>query len=168
VRNELLTSDITLVMVSIGKPEIGKELIQHLELTGGEQYLFVDPENILYDELELNRGVKETFFSVSTPFAFLERFTTKNGMDDLVHVLSKWNKAVYLPPKQSQAFNQGGTFIFDGPNTVFAHYDESTGAHAKVADVVALAKLTVAARTASDADDETPNATQLLKEQVTK
>jgi hypothetical protein len=60
-------------------------------------------------------------------------------MKELFQVLSKWNKAAYLPPKQSQAFNQGGTFIFDGSNTVFAHYDESTGAHVNVKYVKDLA-----------------------------
>lgn len=52
----------------------------------------VDPENALYDDLDLNRGVKETFFSPSTPFAFLDRFTKKDGMKELGEVLSKWNK----------------------------------------------------------------------------
>jgi hypothetical protein len=36
--------------------------------------------------------VKETFFSVSTPLSFLDRFTKKDGMKDLIEVLSKWNK----------------------------------------------------------------------------
>lgn len=139
-----MANNVKLLMVSIGKPEIGKELVAHLELTNGDKFLFVDPENALYDELDLNRGVKETFFSPSTPLSFLDRFTTKDGMQDLIQVLSKWNKAIYIPPKQSQAFNQGGTFIFDDAKTVFAHYDESTGAHAKVADVVDLAVKTAA------------------------
>jgi len=65
-------------------------------------------------------------------------------MDDLMEVLSKWNKAFYIPPKQEQAFNQGGTFVFDGPKTLLAHYDESTAAHANVDEVVALAKDNVA------------------------
>jgi len=46
----------------------------------------------LYDDLDLNRGVKETFFSPSTPFAFLERLTKKDGMKELGEVLSKWNR----------------------------------------------------------------------------
>jgi hypothetical protein len=54
--------------------------------------LNLDPENTLYDALYLNRGVKETFLSVSTPFAFLDRMTKKGGMKDLAEVLSKWNK----------------------------------------------------------------------------
>ena len=94
----------------------------------------------MYDALHLNRGIKETFFSVSTPFAFLDRFTKPNGMNELGQVLSKWNKAFYIPSKTEQAYLQGGTFVFQGMDTLFAHYDESTGAHADLATVLALAK----------------------------
>lgn len=55
-------------------------------------FLVIDPENALYDALYLNRGVKETFFSVSTPFAFLERLKKPDGLKDLGEVLSKWSK----------------------------------------------------------------------------
>lgn len=82
-------------MVSIGRPEIGKQLIGHLGLDSGADYLFVDPDNALYDELELNRGVKETIFSVETPFAFLDRFTKPDGTKQLMEVLSKWNKGKF-------------------------------------------------------------------------
>lgn len=128
-------------MISIGLPEKGKQLVSHLNLKNGEDYLFVDPDNALYDALDLNFGVKETFFSPSTPFAFLDRFTSPNGMKDLNEVLSKWTKGgFYVPPKQSQAFNQGGTFVFDDKESlILAHYDESTGAHAKVEDVMKIA-----------------------------
>ena len=81
-----------LVMVSIGKPEIGKRLVDHLELENGDKYLFVDPENVLYDSLMLNRGIKETFLSIETPFAFLERFTKPGGTRQLGKVLSKWSQ----------------------------------------------------------------------------
>lgn len=128
------------MMVSIGKPHVGKELISHLEIRDGEKYLYVDPENALYDSLDLNRGVKETFFSISTPFAFLDRFRKRDGSRELVEVLSKWNKAAYVPPKTDQAFNQGGTFLFDGAMTIFAHYDESTGAHSNIQEVIDMAK----------------------------
>jgi len=47
--------------------------------------------------------------------------------------------AIYMPPKQDQAFNQGGTFLFDGDETVYAHYDESTGAHSDIQQVIDLA-----------------------------
>ena len=48
--------------------------------------------------------------------------------------------AVFIPPKVNQSFFQGGTFVFDGADTVFAHYDESTGAHSNINQVMKLAK----------------------------
>jgi len=138
--NELEGMGIRLVMVSIGKPGKGQELIQHLALGAkGSDYLFVDPENALYDALDLNRGVQRTFFHPGTPFAFLDRFTRDNGTKDLGNVLSKWSKAVYIPPKQEQAFLQGGTFVFDGEKTLFSHYDPSTAAHANIDRVMEIA-----------------------------
>lgn len=139
-----------LVMISIGKPEIGKRLVDHLGLENGDKYLFVDPDNLLYDALMLNRGIKETFMSIETPFAFLERFTKPGGTKHLGEVLSKWSQAVYIPPKQEQAFNQGGTFLFDGEETVFAHYDASTGAHSIIQEVIDLAKSRLKSREVSN------------------
>lgn len=57
--------------------------------------------------------------------------------------------AIYTPPKQEQAFLQGGTFVFDGTHCIYAHYDESTAAHANVDDVVKLAKSRVAEKVAN-------------------
>lgn len=136
--DELEARGVNLVLVSIGVPEKGQKLVQHLEFAKGADYLFVDPKNALYDALNLNFGVDRTFFNINTPLAFLERFTTKDGTKDLGTILSKWSKAFFIPPKQDQAFNQGGTFVFDGERTVFAHYDPSTAAHAKVEDVMAI------------------------------
>jgi hypothetical protein len=48
--------------------------------------------------------------------------------------------AFFTPPKQEQAFLQGGTFVFSGPRTLFAHYDPSTAAHASIDEVVEIAK----------------------------
>jgi AhpC/TSA antioxidant enzyme len=87
---------VNLILVSIGKPEKGRQLIDHLEIANGEKYLFVDPENALYDDLLLNKGVKETFFSPSTPFSFLDRFTKKDGMKELMEVLSKWSSGTMM------------------------------------------------------------------------
>jgi hypothetical protein len=48
--------------------------------------------------------------------------------------------AIYIPPEQDQAFNQGATFVFDDEETIFAHYDESTGAHSDIQQVIDLTK----------------------------
>lgn len=93
---ELNEMGVTLVLVSIGKPEIAKNLVEHLDIPNGEVYLYVDPDNTLYDALGLNKGVRETFFSPSTPMAFLDRLTKPDGMADLMGVLSKWNKGRFV------------------------------------------------------------------------
>jgi hypothetical protein len=94
--NELKAFNLNLIMVSIGKPEVGKQLIDHLNIPKGQDYLYVDPESAVYHDLLLNKGIKETFFSFSTPLAFLERFTKKDGMEELTEVLSKWNKGTLV------------------------------------------------------------------------
>mmetsp|Transcript_4996 Transcript_4996/g.5510 ORF Transcript_4996/g.5510 Transcript_4996/m.5510 type:complete len:168 (+) Transcript_4996:416-919(+) len=134
---ELLADyNIKLVMVSIGIPEKGRELASHLGLRNGADYLFVDPDNALYDDLKLNMGI----MSMATSYSFLERFTTRGGMDTLFEVLSKWKDAIYVPPKPiAQALNQGGTFVFTGPTTNFVHYDESVGDHANINQVMDIA-----------------------------
>jgi hypothetical protein len=89
---DLRSRNVTLVLVSVGRPEVGRQLVEHLNFQDGDEYLFVDPENALYDRLELNRGVQRTFFNANTAFAFLDRFTRRNGTKDLQDVLSKWSK----------------------------------------------------------------------------
>jgi AhpC/TSA antioxidant enzyme len=165
---------IPFIMVSIGVPEKASLLIDHLELSryGTDTKLFVDPDNAVYDALDLNRGIQRTFFSPSTPFAFLDRLTEPGGLQELGGVLAKWNKGVlytmvpfslvnclatvsqcrvipiafYIPPKNTQTLLQGGTFVFDGPKTLYAHYDPSTAAHASIDRVLEIANSAIAAR----------------------
>lgn len=136
----LLANGVDLVVVSIGKPEIGAKLIKHLEVEKGDEWIFCDPDNRLYDALELNSGIETTFFSTEIPFAFRDRFFGSNGrsdgMKDLLDVLGKWKDSIYFPPKQEQAFQQGGSFVFKGTDTVFAHYDAAAGTHLEVSKAV--------------------------------
>lgn len=87
---------INLALVSIGTPEKGKKLVDHLEFENGEKYLYVDPDNVLYDKLYLNRGVKDTLFSIETPYSFLDRIKEADGFKELGEVLSKWSKGMYM------------------------------------------------------------------------
>ena len=127
-----------LVIVSIGVPEKGKALCEHLAVADGENFVFVDPSNALYNDLDLNKSVARTFFNPATPLAFKDRLFREGSMfsSELTEVLSKWKDAFYIPPEQDQAFNQGGAFIFDDDRTVYAHYDEATAAHALPGDMV--------------------------------
>ena len=90
-----MAAKITLIMVGIGKPSVGKELVEHLGIPNGEQFIFADPENALYDDLDLNRGVATTFFSPATPYAIRDRLW--NGdTKEIGEVLQKWSKGELL------------------------------------------------------------------------
>jgi len=54
---------------------------------------------------------------------------------DLTAAVSKWQ--AWIPPKLEQGLQQGGVFAFDGRSVVFQYYDQSTGAHADLAQVLA-------------------------------
>lgn len=164
---------MTLVLVSIGKPEVLKNVIDHLGLDEdtkrnsnnnnirkAEEYFFVDPENDLYDRLDLNRGV-QNLITWGTSFSFLDRFLTKGGMNELLEVLLKWNKAIYTPPKQEQALIQGGTFIFDGNTTLLAHYDESVAAHIDPESVINFL------RTKEESKEKSSSSSSLLEKEIT-
>jgi hypothetical protein len=142
--NSDLPAPPRLILVSVGTPENGRKLVEHLEFANGQEYLFVDPDNELYDALDLNRGVQRTFMDINTPLRFLDRFAKPDGTKELGQVLSRWSKAFFIPPKQDQAFLQGGTFVFSGNETIFAHYDPSTGAHAPVEQVMEIIQQQVA------------------------
>ena len=47
--------------------------------------------------------------------------------------------AAWIPPKIEQSLQQGGAFVFRGREAVFEHYDEATGAHAELADLLRAA-----------------------------
>ena len=122
--------------MGIGTSEKAKLVADHVGYSSDK--LFADPDNVLYDALQLNSGLQRTFFNPATPYAILDRLTS-NGIGDLNDVLGRWGDAFIIPPKQKQAFNQGGLFVFDGADSVFVHYDASTGAHGDLDQAVAVA-----------------------------
>lgn len=144
-----MANNVRLVMVSIGKPEVGKSLVQHLGVSNGEDFVYADMDNALYDSLDLNRSLVN-FINPATAFSFRDRIF-ENRMGDIIEVLSKWKDAIYLPPKGDQAFLQGGAFVLNHVqrNTVLAHYDVSTGAHIDMDYVTSLAMKEAASVSAS-------------------
>ena len=122
--------------MGIGTSEKAKLVADHVGYSSTN--LLADPDNLLYDALLLNSGLQRTFFNPATPYAILDRLTSRK-MGDLNNVLGKWGDAFIIPPKQKQAFNQGGLFVFDGDDSVFVHYDASTGAHGDLDQAVGIA-----------------------------
>ena len=125
---------VKLVAVGIGTAERGREYCEHVGLPA--ETLLCDPENAAYDALGLKKGVATTFFTVDTPFAILDR-ARKDGAADLIDATKRWKP--WLPPKNDQGLQQGGAFVFEGPDLLFSHFDPSTGAHAKLDDLLEAA-----------------------------
>jgi hypothetical protein len=86
----------TFALVSIGKPEIGLALCNHLGVTDGEEWIYADPENEVYDGLVLNRGW-DTMVRPATALRFKDRILNGKGgsLDQLFEVLGKWNKGEF-------------------------------------------------------------------------
>ena len=65
--------------------------------------------------------------ALQSALAFMRRF--KDGtIKDLQNILPRW--IPWVPPKQDQALQQGGMFVFEGERCVWCQYDQATGAHA--------------------------------------
>ncbi|GIL78934.1 hypothetical protein Vretimale_212 [Volvox reticuliferus] len=77
-----------------------------------------------------------TFFSVDTPLA-IKRRMDEGRTGDLEDILKRWQ--LWIPPKNDQALQQGGLFMFKGDRTVLTHYDKATGAHADLDQLMDIA-----------------------------
>ncbi|KAL3808684.1 hypothetical protein ACHAXA_009237 [Cyclostephanos tholiformis] len=140
-RNELANANVHTSLISIGKPEVGLSLCEHLGVRDGMDWIYADPNNGLYDALMTNRGW-DSMIRPATALRFKDRiFGGKEGgsLDQLFEVLGKWNKAFYIPPKLEQSTIHGGTFVLSPTSVLFAHYDESPGTHADPGMVVDIA-----------------------------
>ena len=116
-----------IVCIGIGTAERGKEFCEHVSFP--EQYLYADPENIVYDELQLIKNLPDTFFNPATPYAILERLQ-KGKTEDLQKALGRWKP--WIPPKLDQGLQQGGAFVFKGDELLYGRKDKATGDHADI------------------------------------
>uniref|UniRef100_A0A7S2TSM9 Uncharacterized protein n=1 Tax=Lotharella oceanica TaxID=641309 RepID=A0A7S2TSM9_9EUKA len=97
----------------------------------------------MYREIGFRGGLQDTFFRKETIESIQSRMQA-GKMSRVTNLLSPYLNAwreggsKWLPPrfKQSmekgleQGFQQGGQFVFKGPEVVFGHFDGGTGAHA--------------------------------------
>lgn len=122
--------------------EFPAELLLADESETTDTYAAVGMRNTQRDDKgkQIFEGV-ESMWSKRTTDGIKER-----GRDDLNSVIGGLFKpGPYLPlmpagPKaMERTFVQGGTFVFDGSNELFAHYDSSSGDHADLGEVVRAA-----------------------------
>ena len=132
---------MNLICVSIGTLERANDFCEENEFP--KDVLYADAENVAYDALKLNCGLKETLFDQSTPYSIFDRVKT-GKIGELTSVLMRWKP--WIPPKREQGFNQGGTFVFKTTNRdsdenstytcVYDWYDPATGAHAPANEIL--------------------------------
>lgn len=118
-----------LVILSIGKPESGKEFCERVPVP--EDLLYLDLERNVYRSLEMYEGLSRTFFNAATPMAIM-----RNGMEEFKKAVE--NYTMFVPPKPDDAFQQGGLLIIDGDKVLYSHKDEGTADHAPMADVLGV------------------------------
>lgn len=124
--------DTGLIAVAIGTAQSAQKVVETLDID--PSFVYADPEAELYDVLSLQNSVRSTFFSPYTPLSIERRLREPGKLDNMKQVLSRWIKdgMMIIPPKQEQAFNQGGFFLFSEEpqrNLLLGHCDRSTGDH---------------------------------------
>eukprot|EP01035_Chromulina_nebulosa_P020707 gene20707-26844_t len=102
--------------------------IEFCELVGfPRKYLYADPDNQIYDALELVKSNPiALFLDPRTPLSLANRFVS-NRSNDLEEALNTWKP--WNPPKLAQGLQQGGVVVFDGYSTIFSRKDPATGDH---------------------------------------
>jgi len=150
-------ADVRLFAVGIGSAESAQTFAEKIEFPA--ELLFADEsdESVAYAAVgtrntkrdangkAMFEGV-ESMWSSATNEAIEAR-----GRDDLNSITGNlFSPGPYVPlmPKGKGLFDpraiertmvQGGTFVFDGGEEIFAHYDVSSGAHADLEEVVRVA-----------------------------
>ena len=153
----LQNDDIKLFAIGIGSAESAKTFADQLEFPA--QLLFADDSddsdayaaagtrNTKRDAngKQIFEGVDSMWSSATTDAL------AKRGKDDLDSVVGSLfkpgpykplmpkGKGLFDPKAVEKTFVQGGTFIYDGSEEIFAHYDAASGVHADLDEVVRVA-----------------------------
>lgn len=153
----LTDADVKLYAVGIGSASSAKTFAEKIEFPAdllfadesatSDAHAAVGTRNTKRDEKgkAIFEGV-DSMWSSATADALKTR-----GRDDLNAITGNpFAPGPYVPlmPKGNGIFDptviertmvQGGTFVFDGGDVLFSHYDASSGAHADLAEVVRVA-----------------------------
>lgn len=153
----LSANDVRLFAVGIGsvdsarifaeKVEFPAELLFADESDNSDAYAAAGTRNTQRDA-----SGKQIFEGVSSMWGPATNEALKaRGRDDLNTVVGRpFRPGPYVPlmPKGNSLFDpkvmertmvQGGSFVFDGSEELFAHYDDSSGAHADLSELVRAA-----------------------------
>lgn len=146
----LQEKNIPLIVVGIGTVESGKIFAEQLDFP--PELLFVDTTETTtaYESIATRNSQRdpstgkqvfegiESMWSSSTTDAIKDR-----GRDDLSAITGKlFQPGPYkplMPSTTEAALVQGASFVFDGKTALLEHYDESSGAHIPIEDLLDIA-----------------------------
>ena len=149
--------NVKLFSVGIGSAEAAKTFAEKIEFPAA--LLFADESDTTdayaaagTRNTQRDAGGKQVFEGVESMWsAATNRAIQARGRNDLNSITGNlFAPGPYVPlmPKGQGLFDpramertmvQGGTFVFDGDEQIFTHYDSSSGAHADLGEVVQLA-----------------------------
>lgn len=116
-----------LVTLSIGNSEGGKLFCK--EVPFPQDLLYLDPERKVYKTLKLKDGM----FSFFQGPAAVEAWMRKD-MKELEGALKSYKMVV--PSDMDVVTQQGGLFVFNGQQVLYAYEDPGVGAHAPNAEIL--------------------------------
>lgn len=117
-----------LIAVGVGTPASALEFCNKVPFP--QENLVADPDRATYKALALYEGVSRTFFNRATPMALLKRGDAANLRE------ATKNYTLIMPKKNEDAFQQGGMFVFQGRDVLYARKDEGTADHAPMKEVL--------------------------------
>lgn len=140
---------IGLVLVGIGSVESGRTFCEQTgfdvdklfvdDSVDTKAYQYVGTRNSQRDTS--SKKNKQMFEGVGSMWSQATNDAIKDrGREDLNYVTGNlFNPGPYkpmMPSSMEATFVQGASFVFDGRTTVLEHYDESSGAHLSIEDLL--------------------------------
>jgi len=140
-------NDIPLLVVGIGTVKSGKTFAEQIEFP--QELLFVDTtaETTAYESIATRNSQrnpdtgKQVFEGVGSMWSSATTDAIQDrGRDDLNSITGNlFRPGPYKPlmPSTTEAtLVQGASFVFDGRNALLEHYDESSGAHVPIEELL--------------------------------
>jgi len=145
----LQKNDIPLVVVGIGSVESGQTFAKQLDFP--TELLMVDTtdQTTTYETIATRNSQRdpvtgkqifegiESMWSPATTDAIEDR--GKDDLDSIVgnpFLLKPGPYKPLMPSNMESTLVQGASFVFDGKKTLLEHYDESSGAHIRIDELL--------------------------------
>jgi len=140
---------IGLVVVGIGSVESGRTFCQQTGFSADRLFVDDSKETAAYQSVGTRNSVrdendKQIFEGVGSMWSRATNDGIKErGRDDLNSVTGNlFNPGPYkplMPSSMEATFVQGASFVFEGREALIEHYDESSGAHLSIDDLLGAA-----------------------------